>query len=388
VLEAVIAGVPERWPLTGVVHAAGLDRPALLEAASVGSVEGVLGAKVAGTILLDELTRDLPLDLFVVFSSIAATWGAGGQGAYAAGNAFLDAWVEHRRDQGLPGTSIAWGPWAGAGMVAQSDAEALLRRRGLSPMDPGLAVRALAEAVDRGESGLTIADVDWSTFAEAFTVMRPSPLLTALPEAAYALASNSALAEPGGGGGGSGTAAGAELRQRLAETPAAQRQRILLDLVRTAAATVLRHPDPYAIGAGQAFKDLGFDSLMAVEFRDHLNRETGLRLPVGLVFNFRSPQAVAAMLLTDLAPEPTASEDSDPRDADIRRALTAIPIARLRESGLMDALLKLADTNGDGEPASNERLDSLDDLDADALIHIALDAGRREDAHSGEADDQ
>ncbi|MCX4792029.1 SDR family NAD(P)-dependent oxidoreductase [Streptomyces sp. NBC_01221] len=382
-LAAVIAGVPEQWPLTGIVHAAGLDLPQRIEEATPETFATVLRAKVDGTRYLDELTAGMPIGLFVVFSSIAATWGSGSQSAYAAGNAFLDAWVQHRHDRGLPGTSIAWGPWAGTGMAAQGEAEQGLRRRGLTPMEPDLAIRALAQAVDNGDSSLTVADVDWTRFAEAFTLLRPSPLLhefTATSEDPAAGATPADETEEN---------TGAELRDRLADAPAAQRQRILLDMVRSTAATVLRHRDPHAIGAGEAFKDLGFDSLMAVEFRDHLNRLTGLRFPVSLVFNSRSLQAVADLLLTELMPEPTAPDDpvSDSRDAEIRGVLAAIPIQRLREAGLMDTLLKLAEPTDPVEQSSTERLDSLDDLDAEALIEIALDAARHE-ASSGETNDR
>ena len=140
-LAKVIAGVPEQWPLTGIVHAAGVGDPEGLQQTTAATFAEVLRAKVDGTKVLDELTRDLPVDLFVVFSSIAATWGSGSQGAYAAGNAFLDAWVQHRHDRGLPGTSMAWGPWAGAGMAVQGETEQALRRRGLLLMDPVLAMR-------------------------------------------------------------------------------------------------------------------------------------------------------------------------------------------------------------------------------------------------------
>ncbi|MFD4764696.1 phosphopantetheine-binding protein, partial [Streptomyces sp. NPDC058439] len=233
------------------------------------------------------------------------------------------------------------------------------------------------------DSSLTVADVDWTRFAEAFTLLRPSPLLhefTATSEDPAAGATPADETEEN---------TGAELRDRLADAPAAQRQRILLDMVRSTAATVLRHRDPHAIGAGEAFKDLGFDSLMAVEFRDHLNRLTGLRFPVSLVFNFRSLQAVADLLLTELMPEPTAPDDpvSDSRDAEIRGVLAAIPIERLREAGLVDTLLKLAEPTDAVEQSSTERLDSLDDLDAEALIEIALDAARHE-ASSGETNDR
>ncbi|MER5898245.1 beta-ketoacyl reductase, partial [Streptomyces sp. NPDC001876] len=227
----------------------------------------------------------------------------------------------------------------------------------------------------------TVADVDWTRFAEAFTLLRPSPLLHDFTGAAETLNDGATPAvEPEAN-------AGAELRQRLADAPAGQRQRILLDMVRATAATILQHRDPHAIGAGEAFKDLGFDSLMAVEFRDHLNRQTGLSFPVSLVFNFRSLQAVADLLLAELMPEPTAPDASGTRDAEIRGVLAAIPIERLREAGLVDTLLKLAEPTGAVEPSSTERLDSLDDLDAEALIEIALDAARHE-ASSGEANDR
>ncbi|MET9109951.1 type I polyketide synthase, partial [Streptomyces zhihengii] len=290
-LSAVIAAVPAEWPLTGVVHAAGVDVPQTLEEATAEGVASVLRSKVDGTRYLDELTRDVSLDLFVVFSSISATWGSGSQGAYAAGNAFLDAWVEHRRERGLAGTSVAWGPWAGAGMVVRGEAEQALRRRGLVPMDPAMAIRALARAVDGGESGVTVAAMDWSVFAPAFTSVRPSALLSDLPEAADALATTSAsgVADEG---------PGAELRLRLVEATVTERSQMLLDLVRERAAEVLGHTGAEAVEPGRAFRDLGFDSLMAVELRNLLTTHTGLTLPATLVFDYPNPTVLGDYLLT------------------------------------------------------------------------------------------
>ncbi|MER5898246.1 type I polyketide synthase, partial [Streptomyces sp. NPDC001876] len=292
-LAAVIDGVPEQWPLTGIVHAAGVVDTEGLEQTSAAAFADVVCAKTEGTVLLDELTADLPLDLFVVFSSIAATWGSGGQSAYAAGNAFLDAWVQHRHDRGLPGTSVAWGPWAGAGMATDPEADRSLRRRGLLPMDPALAVRALAAAVDGRESCVTVADMDWSVFAPAFTSSRPSALLTDLPEAADALKVVSGDALKGGPGSG--------LRQRLVDSPPAERARIVLDMVRDRAATVLGHAGAEAVEPGRAFRDLGFDSLMAVELRNLLTTDTGLSLPATLVFDHPSPTTLSDHLLSELA---------------------------------------------------------------------------------------
>ncbi|MER5898251.1 type I polyketide synthase, partial [Streptomyces sp. NPDC001876] len=288
-LAAVISGVPEQWPLTGIVHAAGIGDTGGLEQTSAASFADVVRAKTEGTVLLDELTADLPVDLFVVFSSIAATWGSGGQAAYAAGNAFLDAWTQHRHDRGLPGTSIAWGPWAGAGMAVRGEAEQALRRRGLLPMDPALAIRALAAAVDGRESCVTVADVDWPLFAPAFTSVRGSALLSDLPEA-------SGAAEPARSGN-----SGSAWNRQLAAATVEQRRRLVLDLVRAQAAQVLGHADEESVEAGRAFRDLGFDSLMAVELRNLLAEHTGLSLPATLVFDYPSPTVLGDHLLTQLA---------------------------------------------------------------------------------------
>ncbi|MET7370882.1 SDR family NAD(P)-dependent oxidoreductase, partial [Streptomyces sp. NPDC005566] len=288
-LAAVIAGVPEQWPLTGIVHAAGIGDTGGLEQTSAAAFADVVRAKTEGTVLLDELTADLTLDLFVVFSSIAATWGSGGQAAYAAGNAFLDAWTQHRHDRGLSGTSIAWGPWAGAGMAVQGEAEQALRRRGLLPMDPALAIRALAAAVDGRESCVTVADVDWTRFAPAFTSVRASALLSDLPEASDA-------PEPARAG-----ASGSAWNRQLATATVEQRRRLVLDLVRAQAARVLGHADEEPVEAGRAFRDLGFDSLMAVELRNLLASHTGLSLPATLVFDYPSPTVLGDHLLTQLA---------------------------------------------------------------------------------------
>ncbi|MGW3407263.1 type I polyketide synthase, partial [Streptomyces zhihengii] len=288
-LADVIAGVPAEWPLTGIVHAAGVGTPERLEQTGLDAVGKVLGSKVTGTVHLDELTRDLPIDLFLVFSSIAATWGSGGQGAYAAGNAFLDAWVQHRRDRGLPGTSIAWGPWAEAGLATLGETQDYLRRRGLRAMDPALAMQALADAVDGGPDTLTVADVDWHTFVSAFTSARPSPLLADLPEADRA---GAALDVTEG--------ESLPLRGELAAASEARQQEMLLDLVRSLASSVLGHSGTAEVEPGRAFRELGFDSLMAVELRNLLSAQSGLTLPATLVFDYPTPRVLAEYLRSEL----------------------------------------------------------------------------------------
>lgn len=113
-LAAVLASVPEQYPLAGVVHAAGVGDTAVLDTVTVTGLGEVMSAKVAGAVNLDALTGGRPLELFIMFSSIAGVWGSGGQGAYSAANAVLDALAEQRRSRGLAGLSVACGPWAGA----------------------------------------------------------------------------------------------------------------------------------------------------------------------------------------------------------------------------------------------------------------------------------
>ncbi|MGW7704740.1 type I polyketide synthase, partial [Kitasatospora sp. NPDC054768] len=288
-LAAVLDAIPAEFPLTGVVHAAGVAETAPLDWTGPADVRTSTGGKVTGAAHLDELTAGLDLELFVTFSSIAGVWGSGGQGLYAAANAYLDALVQQRRSRGLAGLSVAWGPWAEAGMAVRGEAEDFLRKRGLPALDPKLAVTALAGAVDRRETCVVVADVDWERFAPAFTSSRPSPLLADLPEAAQ----RPAAEEPA-------TEGGTALVRRLAAAPVPQRGRILLDLVRARAATVLGHGTAEAVGADRAFRDLGFTSLTAVELRNALGTETGLALPATLVFDHPTPGELAEHLAGEL----------------------------------------------------------------------------------------
>ncbi|MGX7763595.1 SDR family NAD(P)-dependent oxidoreductase, partial [Streptomyces angustmyceticus] len=273
-----------------VVHAAGAVDSVPLEDADAEHFAEVMGAKVDGAVVLDELLSDRALDAFVVFSSIAGVWGSGGQAAYAAGNAFVEGLVAARRARGAVGCAVAWGPWAGGGMAGVEGAEEHLLRRGLRALDPGLAVSALESAVGAGEGSVVVADVDWERFAPAFTSARPSPLLEGLPEVRTALA-----ADVGGEVSGAGA-----LRGRLTGLSAVERERALLELVRTHAAAVLGYAKPESLEARSAFRDLGFDSLTAVELRGRLNTETGLRLPATAVFDYPTPVELARFLGDEL----------------------------------------------------------------------------------------
>jgi acyl transferase domain-containing protein/D-arabinose 1-dehydrogenase-like Zn-dependent alcohol dehydrogenase/acyl carrier protein/GDP-D-mannose dehydratase len=276
--------------LSSVLHAAGAGLAVRLREMTVDGLAGVLAAKAGGAAVLDELTAELGLEAFVLFSSGAATWGSGLLGGYAAANASLDGLAENRRSRGLPAVSVAWGLWGGGGMGG-GEAGVQLQRLGVKVMDPAMAVRALGAVLDGGEGNVTVADVDWARFAPVFTVRRPSPLIADLPEVTQALARAAVGDLPG---------TGTTLANRLAGLAEAEQGRVLTDLVRAEAAAVLGHSSPDAIDPGRAFKDLGFDSLTAVELRDRLTDATGLRLPATLVFDHPNSVAVARLLRGEL----------------------------------------------------------------------------------------
>ncbi|WP_250405565.1 SDR family NAD(P)-dependent oxidoreductase, partial [Streptomyces cellostaticus] len=311
-VAALIAAVPADRPLTAVVHTAAVLDDGVIEALTPAQVERVLRVKVDATLHLDELTRDLDLSAFVLFSSFAATFGAPGQGNYAPGNAFLDAFAEYRRGAGLPATSIAWGPWGDGGM-AEGAVGDRMRRHGVIEMAPERAVSALQHALNRDETTLTVADMEWKRFVLAFTSGRPRPLLHDLPEAREAMEGSRADAADDTGG-------AAVLAQQLTGLPEAEQERLLLELVRTAVAAVLGYAGPDAVEAGRAFKELGFDSLTAVELRNRLNAASGLKLPPTLVFDHPTPTVLARHLRSEFfgragaagaAPAPTSAALSD-----------------------------------------------------------------------------
>ncbi|MGX6744519.1 type I polyketide synthase [Streptomyces xantholiticus] len=295
-------------PVNAVVHAAGVGDHVMIEDSDPAAFAGTMTAKAAGATHLDDLLAGQELDAFVMFSSGAGIWGGAGQGAYSAANAYLDALAEHRRAHGRTALAVSWGGWAEGGMAGVGDGEEMLRRRGLPPMQPALAISALQQALADGETTLTVVDFDWERFIGPFTVARPSALLSDVPEARRALEAPR------------GAEAGNSLAVKLAGLPAGEQDRTLVDLVRTHAAAVLGHDGATAVEPGRAFKDLGFDSLTAVELRNKLMADTGLKLPTTLVFDYPNATALARFLHAGLlgsqaaAPQEqhTAVDDNEP----------------------------------------------------------------------------
>ncbi|MFJ9822671.1 SDR family NAD(P)-dependent oxidoreductase, partial [Streptomyces sp. NPDC101151] len=371
-LAALLAELKaEGSPVRSVVHAAGVAPTAPLDATDLGAFADVAVAKVAGAAHLDELLAEEELDAFVLFSSNAGVWGGGGQGAYATANAYLDALAQRRRARGLTATSVAWGAWADGGMTTDNGAEEHLRRLGVVAMDPELAIEALRQVLDHDETFTVIADIDWARFVPGFTAARPRPLLDALPEVRELLRATETTEAATDGG---DAESSSSLARRLADMPQSERQRELVDLVRATAAAVLGHAGGDAVGEEQAFKELGFDSLTAVELRNRLQGVTGLRLPAALVFDYPTPTTLADYLRTHLvgaeddAPESALAELDRleaavfsllPEDGELRSTLTA---------RLQVLLSKLDSESGDGEPQGPAIEDQLQTASDDEIF--------------------
>ncbi|MBV7700978.1 beta-ketoacyl reductase, partial [Streptomyces sp. TRM70350] len=296
-LDKIAADGP---PLTAVVHTAGVLDDGVHDSLTPERLATVLRAKADGATALHELTAHLPLEAFVLFAALGGVVGGAGQANYAAANAHLDALAATRRAAGLPATAVAWGAWAGGGMADADEVRRRLDRDGLLPMDPERALDALGREITAGDPSVVLADVDWARLAPSLHAVRPSPLISTVPEARQAVAP-----EPG-------TATGeTDPRQRFAALPEGERARVLLDLVREAVAAVLGHGSPAAVDTTRGLVDLGFDSLTAVELRNRLTRATGLTLPLTLVFDHPDGEALAAHLADALAPAPARPSTSD-----------------------------------------------------------------------------
>ncbi|WP_443667719.1 type I polyketide synthase, partial [Kitasatospora humi] len=298
-LAGLVGWIGESGPaLSSVMHTAAVLDDGVVDRLSVARLETVLAAKAASAVHLDELTAELDLDAFVLFSSAASTLGGPGQGNYAAANAFLDALAENRRSRGLAGLAVAWGLWGGGGLAESNEAiRSRMRRIPMPAMDPQLAVRALAESLEGPEPVVTVMDVDWRQLGSApgTADVLDMPLVRDMPEIRRLAAERASAGDPMRSDG--------ELARRLAGLGRAEQDRVLTDLVRAEAAAVLGHPSADMVQARQAFKDLGFDSLTAVELRNQLNAATRLRLPATLVFDYPTPVALAEFLRGELVGE-------------------------------------------------------------------------------------
>ncbi|SNQ50068.1 conserved hypothetical protein [Frankia canadensis] len=288
----------------------GGDAPtALIADLEIAALAAAVGPAVVGASRLHEQVADRPVDAFVLFSSASGVWGDAGRGADAVVGAYLEALAEYRRGRDLPATHLAWGHWpdlapAGSGgnggrdVVPQPGRGEARMGDAVRPLVPALALGALREAIERGESGLLLADVDWSRLASVRGAA-PAGLLAAL-------AGPRPVAEAEAGRGDSANRAAQELVERLATLDETGQDQVLVERVRIEVAAVLGADSPDDVDPRRALKDLGFDSLAAVSLRNRLSSATGLSLPTTVAFDHPTTEAVAAFLRTRLAPQAPA----------------------------------------------------------------------------------
>ncbi|MEU7575892.1 type I polyketide synthase, partial [Micromonospora sp. NPDC049240] len=367
-LAVLLDEIPADRPLVGVVHAAGVLDDGVLPALTPARFDTVLTPKVDAAWHLHELTEKLDLAAFVLFSSSAGLFGGPGQANHAAANAFLDGLAHHRRARGLAVTSMAWGPWANpaepGGPQGHVD-EQRMSRAGFRPLGPDEGMALFSEGLRHDEPAIAPVSLDHAVLGR---------LGPALPRLLHGLVRTTVGAGPATAPAGDAAAA---LRDTLAATAEADRDRVLSDLVRTHAAAVLGYASIRDVDEEKGFVELGFDSLTAVEFRNRLSAATGLRLPSTLIYDRPTTAAMVTHLRGALLAERSTSAltvlgelnklETAMRaiaDDDTDRAAVAV---RLRE---LLSLWTYADGGADDPAAGDGNLSSAS---AEELFHLLDD---------------
>jgi polyketide synthase 12 len=285
-VEALIDSIDPEHPLGAVIHAAGVIEDGIAATLNAEQLERVLAPKVDGAWNLHELSKEMDLSAFVMFSSLAGTIGGPGQGNYAAANVFMDALAQHRSAQGLAATSIAWGMWesesAMTGDLDERD-KARARRLGAEEISDERGLELFDAALSRLAPLVLAAPMDRGAFARMDAAgMLPPILRGLLPRRSERRRAPSV-----------------SLAERLARVPEAEREATVLELVREEAAAVLGYSSAKEVPPEQPFSELGFDSLAAVEMRNRLGALTGTQMPITLIFDYPSAAALADFLLAE-----------------------------------------------------------------------------------------
>ncbi len=272
-------------PIRGVIHAAGVLRDQLIATMTHEALIAALQPKIAGAWHLHTALRDTPLDFFVMFSSLAAVFGSVGQANYAAGNAFLDALVQQRRRQGLPGQSLNWGPWGETGMALESGAADHMQAQGMLPLTTAQALAAFGRLLTSELVQTTIAAVDWPTWLTLNPAAAATPFFAALQQALPAPAPRE----------GQDT-----FVHSVLHAPPAQRQPLIAERVAAVVGKVLRM-SPQGLEHQRPLLDFGIDSIMGIELKNGLEQVFSVSLPISYLLQGPSVEQIAATLLAHIA---------------------------------------------------------------------------------------
>ncbi|MEU7620503.1 type I polyketide synthase [Micromonospora rifamycinica] len=365
-MARLLAEIPTAHPLTGVVHSAGLSDDGVLTEQTGERIEVVLRAKAEAAVNLHELTRNVDLTAFVLFSSIAGTIGSAGQAGYAAANAFLDAFASWRQGQRLPATVLAWGPLDGGMAADLGTAEvARLRRSALMPLSVDDALVLFDAACARPAAVYHPVRLDPAAM-RSHTSTVPAILL--------------GQRRPRTRGGTPGKPSEVTLAVLLKGRSAAERTAVLTDLVRAESAAVLGHGEAAALRVKQTFREAGFDSLTAVDLRNRLSAATGLSLPAAVVFDHPTPAALATYLRTELDRRSPTGQQIPVEAADVLAMLDRLrdTIATVvRDDGdrtrVADLLRVLLAEVGGPAPGPHRDGDGSSDVDINDRLRTASD---------------
>ena len=284
-VENLLKAVPEDYPLRGVIHAAGVLDDGILLEQNMDRFRTVFAPKTHGARNLHLLTRDMPLDFFTLFSSAASFMGSPGQGNYAAANAFLDGLASYRASRGLAAQSINWGPWEDAGMAEAAKEKSMIADSGVGSIAPAKGLRTLGHLMNFSDSNIAVIPMDWGLFARQLGAKKPPFFKDFLEN----LSSDGSVVS--------------KVRTALFKAGAEERTGVLAENIQEQIARVLGSEAAYKLDRDRSFRELGFDSLMAVELRNWIETEVGVTVPVAQFLKGPSLNQLAQIVITQLEEE-------------------------------------------------------------------------------------
>ncbi len=332
-LERGLAKLPDDLPpLRGVIHAAGVLADGVLADMSLDQLDKAMLPKTLGAWNLHEATKDSPLDFFLLFSSVAAILGSPGQGNYAAGNAALDALAHRRRSDGLPATSINWGPWAGSGMAADTlndptlndDPSAGIRSRGMDLLPAKEGLKLLGPLLDARVTQTTVMDVYWDDLLRLLGNRRPSLLAD--------------IAAERGEAGDGGSQVDRAFLDQLHDSGPDERVALVRDYIQAELARIMSF-EPDQLAVDQPLTTFGLDSLMALELKNNLEARLAFTLPMAKLLEGPSIASLAVDTVELLSGEEATAASKTPEVWN--------PLIKLRDGSAAEPLILLPALAGD-----------------------------------------